>query len=151
MKNRNRNTELRDRDFADCCVETVRRARFNNEQLSSAEAVARAMAMRPRAFYVSSGYAYNQVLRIRQMGGDRYSTMATEPSELMWLEIYGRVMAAMESGDHFCLFSAVVSVVDSRPTRFYLSRRRAIEIFNGVVRRDVTFTPRKSYSEQPWI
>ena len=31
-----RNFELRDRDFAACCLETARRAGFNNERLGAA-------------------------------------------------------------------------------------------------------------------
>ncbi len=136
---------MRDRDFAECCAETVRRARFNNEYPTPAEAIARAMSMRPRAYYVSIGYAYTQVLNIRRIGPDRYSASATQPSDMMWLEIYERVMAAMVSRRCCSLFDALVCVMEQRPSRFYISRRRATEIFNDAVRRGITFTPRKTY------
>jgi hypothetical protein len=140
-----RNFELRDRDFAACCLETVRRAGFNNERLGAAEAIARAMAMQPAAYYVSPGYAYIPIGNIRRMGADRYSTMATEPSDMMWLEIYERVMAAMENKPRRCLFTTIAEVISRRPTRFYISRRRALEIFNKSVRRDIIYTPRKTH------
>ncbi len=141
-----RNFELRDRDFAACCLETARRADFNSERLGAAEVISRAMAMQPQAYYVSPGYAYIQVMNIRRMGADRYSTMATEPSDMMWLEIYERVMAAMEDTSRRCLFSTIVEVLSRRPTRFYISRRRALEIFSKSVRREIVYTPRKIHS-----
>lgn len=141
-----RNFELRDRDFAACCLETACRADFNSERLGAAEVISRAMAMQPQAYYVSPGYAYTQIMNIRRMGADRYSTMATEPSDMMWLEIYERVMAAMENTSRRCLFSIIVEVLSRRPTRFYISRRRALEIFNKSVRREIVYTPRKIHS-----
>lgn len=138
------NHTMRDRDFAACCVEAASRARFNNERLTASELIARAMAMQPQCYYVSPGYAHTKIKAIGSIGAARYSTMASEPVDMMWLELYERVVSEMEESQSRCLFKAVVRVIGRRPSRFYISPRRAYEIFNRAVRAEKIFVPRKS-------
>ena len=126
-------TQLRDEDFAAC----LRRVAAENPSATADELINLASCCTPRRYYITYTTVVTQLPRMRKKGLERRAVMPDGiPSRERWIDINNAVCRYMILNRRATLHDAITHVINfERPTRFFISRRHATDIFNALFRR----------------
>ena len=130
--------QLRDADFVECLRSVAGRYEKDRRTVSPEIIIAEAIASRPRRYYLSFTTVHNTLSRLRSAG-----TLSVAPlsgsvnSRCQWIDINRAVSRYLALHKGASLADAISYVVNfSRPDRFYISDRKARELFRRTLRRE---------------
>lgn len=131
-------SQLRDADFALSLKESLKRCRQEFGRPTGTQIISDALASRPQRFYLSHRTVESRLRLIRKDGN--YCSSRRTPSRDQWAEIskaVDRYLARHKEAD----FSEAVDYVVNyaRPSRFFISDRKARELFRRTLSREYCF------------
>ena len=135
--NRKTLIQLRDEDFTECLRSTILRHQRERRDTAAAAIISEALASRPRRYYLAYSTVSTQLSRLRGKGhlktaANRKSTLARS----QWADISSAVDRYLCRNKRATIGEAITHVVNfERPKRFYISDKRARELFRCVSRR----------------
>ncbi len=129
-------TQLRDDDFADCLRAVAGRYEKDRRAVSAETIIAEAMATSPKRYYVAFATIVQNVSRLLRSGYAADDPKLTSlNARQQWLDIYRSVRRYMILHKDASLDDAITYVVNyTRPARFYISDKKARELFRRTLR-----------------
>lgn len=139
------NTRQRDADFANRCLAIVRRQNAANLITDRDGIIAEALSSRPLSFYVSFDYALSRLAALRRHESRTHGLKASAGQRALWLELGDLVDRHMRRSPKIKLTDALTLAINyGRPSRFYISRRKAREIFDNAIAGQTVYHPRRN-------
>ncbi len=127
--------QLRDEDFVDCLRRAIKRHSADKKPSTSSQIIAEALASQPRRYYLSYSTIESGLGRLRNDG--YFNRRSDRMTYKRWLDINAAVNRYLARNKQAKLTDAISHVVNfGRPTRFYISDKKARELFRRVARRD---------------
>lgn len=130
--------QLRDEDFADCLRAVAKNYNRASTRVTPEIIISEALASQPRRYYLSFKTIAANLSRLRNAGtlASKSSTNRSTTLE-QWRDINKAVSRYMARNKHVSLSEAITYVVNfSRPTRFFISDKKAYELFRRTLRRE---------------
>ncbi len=124
-------TQLRDEDFIQCLRYVV----SEHPSASPDVLIDLAIASQPRRYYLTYNSVNTVLPKLRKKGLPRRpSSYSGKQSYERWIDINNAVCRYMALTKHSTVADAITHVLNfERPSRFFIPRRRAVEIFNAII------------------
>lgn len=128
--------QLRDEDFIDSLRSTMRRLKRERRFAAPSQIIAEALASRPRRYYLSYTTVATRLMRLRNSGQLKISGSGKVSLAVrQWADINSAVDRYLCRHKRATIGEAISYVVAfDRPCRFYISDKKARELFRGVSR-----------------
>ena len=131
-------SQLRDADFADSLKASLKRYHDRNERPTSTQIINDALAMRPRRYYLSYRTVENTINHISNEPSRRQARHTA--SRQQWDELSRAVFRYLARHKDATTAEAVNHVINfERPSRFFISERKARELLRRTLRRKYCF------------
>ena len=132
-------SQLRDADFAKSLKESLRRYRAMSVRPTSTQIIEDALAARPQRFYLTYRTIEARINRLRReaigAGGKKLSA-----SQQQWVEVSAAINRFLARNKRATMSDAINHVVNfARPSRFFISERKAQLLFRLTLRREYHF------------
>lgn len=130
--------QLRDEDFADCLRAVAKNYDKTSSPVTPEIIIAEALASQPQRYYLSFKTVSANLSRLRNSGTLASKSKANRSATLeQWRDINKAVSRYMARNKHVSLSEAITYVVNfSRPSRFFISDKKAYELFRRTLRRE---------------
>lgn len=131
----------RDADFAQCLRTVARRYEKDRRNVTPETIIAEAMASKPQRYYLSFSTIVTNLSRIRKSGFfSRTEECDKNHTRRQWHEINRAVNRYLARNKGATLTDAITHVICfSRPERFYISDKKAHELFRRTFRREYRY------------
>ncbi len=131
-------SQLRDADFARSLKESLKRCRKTYGRPTGTQIINEALASRPQRFYLSYRTVESHLRTMRR--NTRSDCGRTTPARDQWAEISKAVDCYLARHKDARFAEAVDYVVNyARPSRFFISERKALELFRRTLSREYCF------------
>ncbi len=134
-------SSLRDADFAECLRAVARRYEKERRRVTPETIIAEALASKPQRYYLSFSTIMTNLSRIRNSGFfSRSAECDKSHTRRQWHEINRAVNHYIAFHKGATLTDAITHVICfSRPERFYISDKKAWEVFRRTFRREYRY------------
>lgn len=132
-------SQLRDADFAKRLKESLQRYRTMAVRPTSTQIIEDALAARPQRFYLDYRTIEGRINRLRResFGGNGKKL---SPCQQQWAEISAAINRFLARNKRATMSDAINHVVNYvRPSRFFISERKAQDLFRRTLCREYHF------------
>ena len=131
-------TQLRDDDFADRLRAVAKNYDRTSSRVTPEIIIAEALASRPQRYYLSFKTVASNLSRLRNSGTLAFKSSANRSTTLQqWCDINHAVSLYMARNKDISLAEAISYIINfSRPSRFFISDKKARELFRRTLRRE---------------
>ena len=131
-------TQLRDDDFANSLRSVARSYGNTSDRVTPETIIAEALASRPQRYYLTFRTISVTLPRLRNSGALKTNGRSQRSATIeQWRDINDAVSRYMALHRRATLADAITHVINfSRPSRFFISEKKAQELFRRTLRRE---------------